>query len=248
MQRPSPPQLGNQPRGLAHKPALRIILFAVPPGAVGPSTAINGSRNILMAYRITGLAVLISAILGLPANPGSAFAESWGFDLNGADFEIKPGDDFFRYSSGAWFDRAVIPSDRSSIGVSTALTMTAEVRIREILERGKNGVPLSVEPDAAKIGAFYTAFMNEARAEALDAQPIAPVIEVIRAAKTREELAALMGTASQSFFGSVFRLEIGPDDKAPDRYAISVSQGGLGLDRDYYVNPRLGEKKAAYLG
>jgi putative endopeptidase len=201
----------------------------------------------LIICRISGLAILTLAILGLPESPGSAFAESWGFDLNGADFEIKPGDDFFRYSSGAWYDRAVIPSDRSSIGVSTALTITAEVRIREILERGKHGVPLSAEPDAAKIGAFYAAFMNEVRAEALDAQPIAPIIEMIRAAKTREELVALMGTGNQSFFGSVFRLEIGPDDKAPDRYVISVSQGGLGLDRDYYVNQRLGEKKAAYL-
>jgi putative endopeptidase len=26
-----------------------------------------------------------------------------------------------------------------------------------------------------------------------------------------------------------------------------VSQGGLGLNRDYYVAPRLAEKKAAYL-
>ena len=158
----------------------------------------------LMACRISGITILISAILGLPASPGSAFAESWGFDRNGADFEIKPGDDFFRYSNGAWYDRAVIPSDRSSIGVSTALTVAAEVRIREILERGKHGVPLSAEPDAAKFGAFYTAFMDEVRADALDAQPIAPIIEMIRAAKTREELAALMGTAGQSFFGSVF--------------------------------------------
>lgn len=49
------------------------------------------------------------------------------------------------------------------------------------------------------------------------------------------------------FFNSVFSLEIGPDDKAPDKYVVSVGQGGLGLDRDYYVKPRLAEKKAAYL-
>jgi putative endopeptidase len=200
-----------------------------------------------IAYRIRGLAVLIFAILGLPASPGSALAESWGFDLNGADFEGKPGDDFFRYSNGAWFDRAVIPSDRSSIGVSTTLTITAEARIREILERGDNGVDLGVQPDAAKIGAFYAAFMEEARVEALDAQPIASILETIRVAATREELAAHMGAANQSFFHSVFGLDIDPDDKAPDKYVVSVGQGGLGLDRDYYVNRMLGDKKAAYL-
>jgi putative endopeptidase len=200
-----------------------------------------------MTRRITWLAVLIFAIVGLSVGSRSAFAESWGFDLEGADFKKNPGDDFFRYSNGAWYDRAVIPSDRSSVGVSTPLSITAEARIREILERGDNGVPLKTQPDAAKIGAFYTAFMDEARAEALDARPIAPLLHMIRAATTREELAALMGTANQTFFDSIFNLEIGSDDKAPDKYVVSVGQGDLGLDRDYYVNPRLDGKKAAYL-
>ncbi len=125
--------------------------------------------------------------------------------------------------------------------------MTAEARIRDILERGEDGVAPSARADAAKIGAFYAAFMDEARAEALDAQPIAPLMEMIRAAQTREELAGLMGTGRRSLFSSVFSLGIGADDKAPDRYAVSIGQGGLGLNRDYYISPRLAEKKAAYL-
>src|SRR5262249_45373295 len=31
------------------------------------------------------------------------------------------------------------------------------------------------------------------------------------------------------------------------RYAVSVRQGGIGLNRDYYITPRLAEKKGAYL-
>ena len=30
----------------------------------------------------------------------------WGVDLTAGDTSVKPGDDFFRYGQGAWFDKA----------------------------------------------------------------------------------------------------------------------------------------------
>jgi putative endopeptidase len=197
---------------------------------------------------VFAISILIAQNIGAAGQPaGSAPAGGWGLDLAGADFASNAGDDFFRYGNGAWYDRAVIPPDRNSIGADTALNIAAEARIREILERGEEGARPSSRADAAKIGAFYAAFMDEARAEALDAEPIAPLIQTVRAAATREGLAEIMGAGRQSFFSSVFGLGIGPDDKAPDRYVVSIRQGGLGLNRDYYVSPRLAEKKAAYL-
>src|SRR5882672_11335494 len=83
-----------------------------------------------------------------PAGSAPTIAGGWGFDFSGADFANNPGDDFFRYGNGVWYDRAVIPSDRSSIGVDTALSITNEARIREILERGDNGIPPSLRADA----------------------------------------------------------------------------------------------------
>jgi putative endopeptidase len=37
---------------------------------------------------------------------------AWGFDLAGADFGTKPGNDFFRYVNGTWTDRTQIPADK----------------------------------------------------------------------------------------------------------------------------------------
>src|SRR5437879_5336845 len=95
----------------------------------------------------------------------------WGFDLTGLDSSTKPGDDFFRYANGAWYDRTRIAPDRDSNGIDRVLNDSVELRIRDILERGQNGVEARARADAAKIGAFYAAFMDEARVEALDAQP-----------------------------------------------------------------------------
>src|SRR5260370_28874284 len=86
------------------------------------------------------------------ADSAPTIAGGWGFDFNGADFANNPGDDFFRYGNGAWLDRAVIPPDRSSIGVDTVLSIAAEPRIREILERGENGICPPLRADPVKIG------------------------------------------------------------------------------------------------
>jgi putative endopeptidase len=203
------------------------------------------------ARHVAALAFVVADSVGAAAQPvSSAVAVTpggWGFDVIGADFTKPPGDDFFRYCNGLWLDHATIPSDRSSIGVSIALRITTEARIREILEHGEQGVEPAPREDAAKITSFYAAYMNEHRAEELDGRPVAPFIRMIRAAATREELVDLMGAANGSFFGSVFNLQISPDDRAPDRYVVSIRQGGLGLNRDYYIKRTLAKKKAAYL-
>ncbi len=172
----------------------------------------------------------------------------WGVDLTGMDSSTKPGDDFFRYANGAWYDRTRIAPDRDSNGVDRILSDVVELRIRDILGRGADGVEAGARADAAKIGAFYAAFMNEARAETLDAQPIKPLIQELRAAASRDDLARLMGTSPVTFFSSIFNISIDVDAKAPDKYAVSIGQSGLGLpDRDYYLTPQFADKKAAYL-
>src|SRR5258706_110439 len=185
--------------------------------------------------------------MGLALDYPPAATGGWGFDFTGANFAKKPGDDFFGYANGSWYDRAVIPADRSSIGPSVLLSMTNEARMREILEQAREGADPSAQADASKIGVFYAAFMDEARAEALDVQPIAALIAMIRSTSTRAELVDLMGAGRRSFFDSVFSLEIGLHDSAPGRYGVSISQDGLGLNRDYYVAPSLAQEKTAYL-
>ena len=91
-----------------------------------------------LVCRLAAIALLIAGVQNIPAvaqpAPASPLATgSWGFDLAGADFATKPGDDFFRYGNGTWYDHAMIPPDRSAIGIFTALSITAEARIHDIL-------------------------------------------------------------------------------------------------------------------
>ena len=96
----------------------------------------------------------------------------WGFDLTGMDRSISPGDDFYSWANGAWFKRTEIPSDRTRFGNFDALSVLSEARVRSIIEDAAAGKVDS--PDAARIGAAWTAFMDEARIEALGARRMAP--------------------------------------------------------------------------
>ena len=170
---------------------------------------------------------------------------TWGLDLTGRDTSVKPGDNFYRFANGVWDDHEVIPSDKTRYGNFDKLSVLSENRTRHLIVDAAAGK--LADPDAAKIGAAYAAFMDEARVEALDAKPLQHDLAGIRAAGSRQALAALMGDGVHGFHAGLFGPGISADPKAPKRYAVFIGAGGLGLpDRDYYLQPAFAEKKAKY--
>jgi putative endopeptidase len=170
---------------------------------------------------------------------------AWGFDLSGRDLSISPGADFFQYANGTYMKGLVIPPDRSGYGTFDSLQVLSENRVHALLDEA--AADPSASGEEAKVAAFYSAFMDEARAEALDARPMASDLAAIRAAGTREALAALMGLSNKGFQGTFFDIGISADAKAPMRYAVYLGQSGLGLpDRDYYLESSFAAQKAKY--
>jgi putative endopeptidase len=170
-----------------------------------------------------------------------------GFDSMGKDLDTKAGDDFFRYANGAWVDRTEIPADKSAYSLRAAITDLTEQRLHEIMEAEafRAGVtPTTVE---GKVGAFYKSFMDDATIEKLGAKPLSTELVAIRGAHDRDQIAALMGRNNMDFYGTLFGLFTDVDLKDPKRYAVYVSQAGLGLpDRDYYLVQEFAKQKAAY--
>ncbi len=183
-------------------------------------------------------------------NPASAVGRGaaygrWGFDDSGVDLKANPGDSFYDFASGLWDARAVIPADKFRFGVFDALGEKTQEQVRAIVEEAAKSP--SPGTDGGKIGALYTAFMDEARIERLDAAPIADDLAKIRDAKTKADIAALMGRARGGFGSSLFFVTVSEDAKDPTRNTLQASQAGLGLpDRDYYLRDAFKDKKAKY--
>ncbi|MDR3510656.1 MAG: M13-type metalloendopeptidase [Caulobacteraceae bacterium] len=170
---------------------------------------------------------------------------AWGFDAGGEDRSVAPGTDFFGFANGTWLAKEVIPADRARYGNFDVLSVLSENRTRLLIEDAAAG--RSTDADAAKVGAAYRAFMDQAAVERLDAQPLKADLDAIRAERSLDEAAAVMGRSNSSFQSGVFGAGIAADEKAPDRYAVYLDTDGLGLpDRDYYLQPQYADKKAAY--
>ncbi len=180
-------------------------------------------------------------------NAGKPQYGTWGFDSAGADMATKPGDNFFRYANGTWIDKTQIPPDKPGYSLRLAMSDLTEQRLHEMLEAAATSGETPPVTLQGKVGAFYQAFMDEARVEKLGANPIAPQLAEVKAAKSRDELALLMGRTATDVESSLFNYSIDVDLKDPSRYAFYVTQGGLGLpDRDYYLKPDFAAPKAAY--
>ncbi|GLK49440.1 zinc metalloprotease [Brevundimonas intermedia] len=172
---------------------------------------------------------------------------TWGFDMAGRDTSVKPGDDFFRYANGAAFDKLVIPSDRTSYGSFALLRELSDNRMKQLVLGLASRTDLAPGSDEAKVADAYRAYINEARIEQLDAQPLQPYLAAIRAADSHEKMAVYMGQTVGRFGGSFFGSGITIDAKQPTRYVVSTGQSGIGLpNRDYYLDARYADKKEKY--
>jgi putative endopeptidase len=210
-------------------------------------------KNRLFACAALATTLAIGCALSDPSAGQPAGAPefgTWGFDASGIDRKAKPGDSFDEYANGAWDERTVIPPDKVRFGMFDALRDRSEEQLRAIVEDAAKEIAMagpSSDPNLRKIGGIYNAFMDVARIEQLDATPIADDLAKIRDAKSKDDIAVLMGRARAAFGASFFYLGVYEDQKAPTRNALYSGQAGLGLpDRDYYLREPFKDKKAKY--
>jgi len=172
---------------------------------------------------------------------------TWGFDLSGRDTSVRPGDDFFRFANGKAFDQLVIPSDRTSYGSFPLLRELSDNRMKELVLGLAARTDLVAGSDEQKIADAYRSYIDEARIEAVDAQPLQPYLAAIRAIDSHEAMATYMGAHNGDFGAAFFGAGVGADAKNPTRHVVSTGHSGLGLpNRDYYLDARYADKEEKY--
>jgi putative endopeptidase len=172
---------------------------------------------------------------------------AFGLDLSAIDASVRPGDDFFAYANGGWYERFTIPEDKSSFGPFDRLDELSKERVRTIIEKAAAAHAPAGSPEQ-QIGDYYAAYMDQAAIEADGLAPAQGDLQRIAAVRTHEEVAHLFGEPG---FATLFDVQLPPDFKNPDRYSVFVSESTLGLpDRDYYLkdDPALKELRAKYVG
>src|SRR5690242_18105396 len=205
--------------------------------------------------RFLAFALATAAVVGISqvadvaavAQPTASAARpqygTFGFDTAGMDKSVAPGDDFFEYANGTWLKNTPIPPDKARYGLFNVLDDLSKERTRGIIEE-------QTKNPNSKIGNAYLSFMNEDAIEAKGLAPFEPWLNRVRASKSKADLVKLYADADRLGIPIPFRMFVGQDRKASDRYTLNVSQGGIGMpDRDYYLSsdPKQVETRAKYL-
>jgi putative endopeptidase len=195
--------------------------------------------------------VFLSALLGawnIPDTPQRKFV-----DVAGIDPSIKPGDDFFRYVNGRWYDTAKIAADQTGVGSYSFLNIPQKELLQHILDSVSKSTHTIGSIDQ-KVGDFYASGMDTTTINRRGYEPIQPILKRIDEINNLPSLLTFVAVEMKAGNRSIISFGISPDDKNSSINIAHVSQTGLGLpNRDYYFKTdpatiRIQEAYKKYLG
>ena len=157
-----------------------------------------------------------------------------GLSMQNIDSAIKPGDNFFLFANGKWYDTATILPTESRAGARLEMDYIAKAHIKNILEEtaAAKNTGGSIEQ---QVGDLFAAGMDTATIEKLGFEPIKSglfKIDSIKDIKGILEFAAGQYTVGNPMLIGQY---ISADEKNSSKNIAIYYQAGLGLpDRDYY--------------
>ena len=181
--------------------------------------------------------------------PSAATATASGIDVAAIDREVRPQDDFFRYTQGKWLKDVDIPSDRSSWSAFSIAQERVEEQVSAIIGEAAAQKTAKAGSEAQKMGDFYNSYVDEKRRNELGLAPLKGELARIKALKDKRGMSALMAHFECIGAGAPFGMGVGQDNRDSTRYIVSIAQSGLGMpNRDYYLQDeaRLKDTRAKY--
>lgn len=155
-------------------------------------------------------------------------------EITGIDATVRPGDNFYRYVNGKWYDSIPIPATQAGVGAYMFMNYPQRIRLQGILDSVSHGQ----HPEGSieqKVGDFYASGMDTVTIEKRGYEPIKSTLAKIEAIRDIKSLMTLVADEAKVDNGSIMALGVGPDDKNSSMNIAHVYQTGLGLpDRDYY--------------
>ncbi|OHT43364.1 M13 family metallopeptidase [Flavobacterium tructae] len=154
--------------------------------------------------------------------------------ITGIDSTLRPGDDFFKYVNGKWYDSVSIPKSQAGVGVYMFMNYPQRMRLQGILDsisKSKN----SAGSIAQKVGDFYASGMDTVTIDKRGYTPIKPLLAKIEAISDLPSLMNFVVNEVKVGNSSIIAFGVSTDDKNSSMNIAQIYQTGIGLpDRDYY--------------
>lgn len=155
--------------------------------------------------------------------------------ITGIDHTKKPGDDFFTFVNGIWYDSATIPASQTGVGAYSFMNFPQRIRLQGILD----SVSQSKNPAGSieqKVGDFYASGLDTVAINKRGYEPIKPLLARIDAITDVPSLMKFVAEEQKVSNGSIIGFNVGPDNKRSSVNIVLLSQTGIGLpEKGYYI-------------
>ena len=168
-------------------------------------------------------------------------------DAQNFDDSIARNDDFYQWATGGWQKNNPLKPEYSRYGSFDVLRENNEIRINDLFSQmTKTEAEFgSVEQ---KISDLYKLGLDEERLNREGAEPIREALNKILAIEDRAELIASIAQLHTDGIGVFFGGYPAADLADSNMTIFYLDQAGLGMgNRDYYIDEKNAEIKAAYL-
>jgi putative endopeptidase len=162
--------------------------------------------------------------------------EKKGIAIQGIDSSKKPGDNFFVYINGKWYDTAQIPPSQAGVGTYMFMNYPQRLRLEGILDSVSKATNTAGSIEQ-QLGDFYASGMDTVTIDKRGYEPVKPVLTSIDSIHDVPSLLKFVTNAAKFNNGSLIGFSVGPDNKNSSMNIAHLYQSGIGLpNRDYYFN------------
>ncbi len=162
--------------------------------------------------------------------------ENHGIVLQYMDTTVHPGDDFFRYVNGRWYDQTEIPADKATWGSFHELAKNTDLDVLNMLKEASENKKFTSTSDEGKAVNLFKTYLDTVKRTELGITPIQSDREAIKNIQTLADLNALI--QKNIFNGGVglFGIYVGADALDSNKNVVYLYGASTGLgERDYYM-------------
>lgn len=160
----------------------------------------------------------------------------WGFNTKDLDPKVRPQDDFFHYAGGGWLSRTEIPKNESRWGSFMILRHSVDTQLQALAKEIEKKDKVQKGSEAELIRDFLRSGMDTKRRNALGLKPLAQHFKLINSIRSTEDIVPTIAKLEKLGGSGIWGAMVDQDLKNSEKYALYLTQSGLGMsDRDYYL-------------
>jgi len=186
--------------------------------------------------RITKILILFLIVMTTMNFSGCQSKHGTGITLSNLDTIVKPGTDFYQFTTGGWQKLNPLTDEYARFGSFDKLAEDARANVNALIGEiaKKDNKQGSIEQ---KIADLYNIVLDSTKLNTDGYEPIKPLLGKIAAVKTNAELAALVPQLATEGTDSYFAVYVDADPKNSNAYLVQTYQGGYAMgQREYYLD------------